>query len=229
MCKLMENTYRDVNIALANTFSRIGEDAGVNVWEAIELSNLHPRVKILKPGPGVGGHCIPVDPWFLVEAFPQHSALLRAARETNDGQASRILYQMMTSGSLKSGDKLAILGAAYKADIDDARESPAALLAKAATTAKIQVSVHDPLVRPGDHHGLIVSNKLEECLSGAAAAALLTEHKSYRSLSSKVFAQHMTGRLIFDARNWLNHKGLQLAGFRVMVLGDGAHRNELQS
>ena len=224
MCKLMENTYRDVNIAVANTFARIAEDAGVNVWEAIDLSNLHPRVKILKPGPGVGGHCIPVDPWFFVEAYPQHTALLRSARETNDGQAGRMLTRMLETGLLKSGGKLAILGAAYKADIDDARESPAALLAHAATQAKVNVSVHDPLVRPGDHHGLMVSNNLEECLKGASAAALLTEHKFYRSLSSKVFAQHMSGKLICDTRNWLNHKALQLAGFQVLVLGDGARR-----
>jgi UDP-N-acetyl-D-mannosaminuronic acid dehydrogenase len=222
MCKLMENTYRDVNIAVANVFARVAEDAGVNVWEAIDLSNLHPRVKILKPGPGVGGHCIPVDPWFFVEAFPQHTALLRASRDTNDGQAVRMLTRMLETGLLKSGDKLAILGAAYKADIDDARESPAALLAHAAVKAKIKVAVHDPLVRAGDHHGLVVSNNLEECLTGAAAAALLTEHKYYRSLSSKVFAQHMSGKLICDSRNWLNRKALSLAGFKVLLLGDGA-------
>ena len=222
MCKLMENTYRDVNIALANSFSRIAEDAGVNVWEAIELSNLHPRVKILKPGPGVGGHCIPVDPWFFVEAYPQHTALLRAASETNDGQAARILARLMEIGPIKSGDKIAILGAAYKADIDDPRESPAARLVQAAREQGIATAVHDPLVKAGDHHGLNVSNNLEECLNGAGAAVLLTEHKFYRGLSSKVFASQMSGHLIVDTRNWLNRKSLQLAGFRVLLLGNGA-------
>ncbi len=222
MCKLMENTYRDVNIAVANVFSRIAEDSGVNVWRAIELSNLHPRVKILKPGPGVGGHCIPVDPWFFVDAYPNHTGLLRASREANDSQATRMLQRMMATGLLKAGDTLAILGAAYKADIDDPRESPATLLAHAAAAAKINVRVHDPLVRAGDHHGLNVSNNLDECLTGAAAAALLTEHKYYRGLSSKVFAQHMSGKLICDARNWLNHKSLSLAGFTVLLLGDGS-------
>ena len=98
----------------------LNTDAGVNAWEAIALANLHPRVKILKPGPGVGGHCIPVDPWFLAEAYPRHSSLLVAARETNDTQAGRMLQRMIATGSLKAGDKLAILGAAYKADIDGA-------------------------------------------------------------------------------------------------------------
>ena len=221
LCKLMENTSRDVNIALANAFARIAEDAGVNVWEAIELSNLHPRVKILKPGPGVGGHCIPVDPWFLIDAYPQHAGLLRAARELNDGQAQRMLTRMLGTGLLKRGDKLAILGAAYKADIDDPRMSPAARLADAAEAEGIRFAVHDPLVAAGKHEGVTISNNLEEVLSGAAAAVLLTEHKFYRGLTSKEFAQHMSGKLIADTRNWLNHKTLTLAGFRIMILGDG--------
>ncbi|MCM8775590.1 MAG: hypothetical protein NC930_04470, partial [Candidatus Omnitrophica bacterium] len=118
ICKLMENTFRDVNVALANVFARMAEEAGVDVWEAIELANRHPRVKILRPGPGTGGHCISVDPWFLVEAFPEHADLVRIAREVNDSQPERLLNRMMAAGKLGVGDKLAILGAAYKADVD---------------------------------------------------------------------------------------------------------------
>lgn len=221
MCKLMENTYRDVNCALANVFARIAEDAGVDVWEAIDLANLHPRVKILKPGPGVGGHCIPVDPWYLVQAYPQHTALLRCAREINDGQGQHFLEQLQASGALRASDKLAILGAAYKADIDDARESPAALLAEAARRKGIVTAVHDPLVKAGDHHGLHVSNDLPGVLRGATAAALLVEHRAYRSLSAKFFSDHMAGRLIGDSRHWLNHASLRRAGFNVVVLGQG--------
>jgi UDP-N-acetyl-D-mannosaminuronic acid dehydrogenase len=222
MCKLMENTYRDVNIALANSFARVAEDAGVNVWDAIEMANLHPRVRILKPGPGVGGHCIPVDPWYLVEAYPEHTGLLRQARRVNDSQAERLLQLLLATGRLAPGDKLAILGAAYKADIDDARESPAGLLAEAAQWRGLRVAVHDPLVRPGTHHGLTVGNDLPGCLAGATAAALLVEHRAYRALSARFFAEHMKGRLIGDARNWLNHASLRRAGFRVVVLGVGA-------
>jgi len=222
MCKLMENTYRDVNVALANVFARIAEDAGIDGWRAIELASLHPRVKILKPGPGVGGHCIPVDPWFLAESFPQHAALLRCAREINDGQASRLLQRMIATGKLNAGGKLAILGAAYKADIDDPRESPAALLAHAAQALGIQTAIHDPIVKSGEHHGMTVSNDLAACLKDADAAALLTEHKQYRSLSSKIFAEHMRGRLIADGRNWLNHATLRSAGFEVIQIGSGA-------
>jgi UDP-N-acetyl-D-mannosaminuronic acid dehydrogenase len=219
LCKLMENTFRDVNIALANVFARIAEESGINIWQAIAYANLHPRVNILSPGPGVGGHCIPVDPWFLIEAFPQYTGLLRSAREVNDSQAERLLDRMMASGDLESSDKLAVLGAAYKADIDDARESPAGLLAAAAQKRGLRASIHDPLVKPGVYHGLEVSGDLPGCLAGAAAAVLMTEHKAYRSLSARFFAEHMAGRLIGDARNFLNHESLRRAGFRVIVLG----------
>jgi len=219
MCKLMENTYRDVNIALANVFARIAEDVGINVWEAIEYANLHPRVNVLKPGPGVGGHCIPVDPWYLVEAFPQHTHLLRQARLVNDTQAERMLDQLWSTGALHKGKKLAILGAAYKPDIDDPRESPAALLAAASAKRGLEVRVHDPLVKAGNHHGLLVSNDLPGCLRGATAAVLMCEHRAYRVLSAKFFQEHLAGNLIADARNWLNHASLRRAGFHVVLLG----------
>jgi len=219
MCKLMENIYRDVNIALANVFARISEESGVDVWKAIEYANHHPRVNILKPGPGVGGHCIPVDPWFLVEAYPEHTSLLRRAREVNEGQSKRILNRMMNTGQLGPGDKLAILGAAYKADIDDPRESPALLIANLAVKKGIKVHIHDPLVKPGAHHGFEISNDLAACLENAAAAALMTEHRAYRDLSAEILSEHMTGRLIFDSRNWLDHNSLRHAGFTVIVTG----------
>jgi UDP-N-acetyl-D-mannosaminuronic acid dehydrogenase len=221
MCKLMENTCRDVNIALANSFARIAEDAGVNVWDAIALANLHPRVKILKPGPGVGGHCIPVDPWFLANAYPGHTALLRAAREINDGQAPHMLARLCATGMLKPGDRLAVLGVAYKADIDDPRESPAALLCRAAAAQNIRTQLHDPRVRSGGHDGLHITHDLAQCLAGAAAAVLLTDHREYQGLSPTVFHDGMDGRLIGDARNVLDHAALRKAGFTVVVLGDG--------
>jgi UDP-N-acetyl-D-mannosaminuronic acid dehydrogenase len=160
-----------------------------------------------------------VDPWYQVQAYPEHTALLRQARKVNDTQGERFLGQFLATGLLKSGEKLAILGAAYKADIDDPRESPAALLAAAAERQGIRVGVHDPLVRAGTHHGLQVSNDLGACLQGAAAAALLVEHKAYRCLSSRFFAEHMTGKLLGDSRNWLNHAALRRSGFRVLILG----------
>ena len=148
--------------------------------------------------------------------------MLRAAREINDTQPAHMLQRLLATGLLKRGDKLAVLGAAYKADIDDARESPAALLCQAAAAQDIATSVHDPLVKAGRHHGLEVSNDLAACLSGAAAAVLLTEHKFYREVPVSFFAEQMRGRLLGDARNWLDHAAFRHAGFTVVLLGDGS-------
>lgn len=221
MSKLMENTYRDVNIAIANTFACIAERAGIDVWEAIAHANRHPRVTILQPGPGVGGHCIPVDPWFLVEAYPEETALLRAARERNDGQAQRIVSRLMGTGKLSPGAKLAVLGAAYKADIDDARLSPAGLLKQVAEGAGFKVVVHDPLVRPGDHEGLEVSGDLPSCLKDASAAIVLTGHTVYRQLDPTRLSDQMPGRIVYDARQILDRRAFEQAGFTVLVLGRG--------
>jgi len=126
MVKLMENTYRDVNIAIANEFSHLADRFGVDVWEAIALANQHPRVNILSPGPGVGGHCISVDPWFLVEAAPDLTPLIHTARNVNDQQPEFVLSLVKRAlGSSLEGKHIAVLGLAYKPDVDDLRESPA--------------------------------------------------------------------------------------------------------
>jgi len=155
MVKLMENTHRDVNIAIANEFSRLADRFGVDVWEAISLANRHPRIKILNPGPGVGGHCISVDPWFLVEAAPDLTSLILAARKVNDAQPHFVLdvirkalrytsaaNQDMASGAVLpsgglSGRRVAVLGLAYKPDVDDLRESPAIEVARLLVTPGI--------------------------------------------------------------------------------------------
>src|SRR5512145_580017 len=125
MVKLMENTTRDVNIAIANEFARLAEKFGVDVWEAIRLANLHPRINILSPGPGVGGHCISVDPWFFVEAAPELTPLIHHARFVNDTQPHFVINKVKQAlGNLKD-KKIAALGLAYKPDVDDLRESPA--------------------------------------------------------------------------------------------------------
>lgn len=219
MCKLMENAFRDVNIALANAFSRIAEETGVDIWQAIGHANLHPRVNILQPGPGVGGHCIPVDPWFLITGFPEDTALLRAAREINDGQPARIIKRLVACG-LAPGEKIAVLGAAYKANVDDPRGSPSFALAREAAALGFPVAVHDPFVPPGEHDGVAVADDLAGCLAEAAAAVLVTDHESYRRLGSGDFAP-MSGKLIYDTRGFLDHDDLRRAGFVVHTLGIG--------
>ncbi len=124
MVKLMENTYRDVNIAIANEFSRLAEKFGVDVWEAISLANRHPRVKILRPGPGVGGHCISVDPWFFVESAPELTPLILNARRVNDGQPHFVVEKVRQALGSLEGKHIAVLGLAFKPDVDDLREVP---------------------------------------------------------------------------------------------------------
>lgn len=125
MTKLSENAFRDVNIAFANELSMIAEKMGVDVWEVIRLANRHPRVNILSPGPGVGGHCIAVDPWFLVSAAPERTPLIRTAREVNDGKILHVIDTAAAMIAAHPGARVGCLGLAFKANIDDFRESPA--------------------------------------------------------------------------------------------------------
>lgn len=125
MSKLVENSFRDVNIAFANELSAICGQLDVDVWELIELANHHPRVNILQPGPGVGGHCIAVDPWFIVAAAPEHTKLIRSAREVNDDKPEQVIAQVVEKAARFKSPRIATLGLAFKPDIDDLRESPA--------------------------------------------------------------------------------------------------------
>ena len=131
MTKLTENAFRDVNIAFANELSLVAETMGVDVWEVIRLANRHPRVNILQPGPGVGGHCIAVDPWFLVAADPANTPLIRTAREVNDGKTDHVVASAAAMIEANPGVPVACLGLAFKANIDDFRESPALRVATA--------------------------------------------------------------------------------------------------
>jgi UDP-N-acetyl-D-mannosaminuronic acid dehydrogenase len=129
MTKLVENAYRDVNIAFANELSMVADKMGLDVWEVIRLANRHPRVNILSPGPGVGGHCIAVDPWFIVHSAPEETPLIRTARGVNDGKIRHVIAKAMTLVEANPGQRVACLGLAFKANIDDFRESPARLVA----------------------------------------------------------------------------------------------------
>lgn len=124
MCKLTENSFRDVNIALANELSLICDELDINVWELISLANRHPRVNILQPGPGVGGHCIAVDPWFIVDKSPKTARLIRTAREVNDHKPNYVIEKVKAAAAKIKNPNIACLGLAFKADIDDLRESP---------------------------------------------------------------------------------------------------------
>ncbi|MEO1222410.1 MAG: UDP-N-acetyl-D-mannosamine dehydrogenase, partial [Pseudomonadota bacterium] len=129
MTKLVENAFRDVNIAFANELSIIADKQGLDVWEVIRLANRHPRVNVLQPGPGVGGHCIAVDPWFIVHGAPEEAKIIRQARETNDGKMHHVLARAKALANEHPDAQIACLGLAFKANIDDFRESPALAIA----------------------------------------------------------------------------------------------------
>jgi UDP-N-acetyl-D-mannosaminuronic acid dehydrogenase len=229
MVKLMENTYRDVNIALANEFASVAEHVSVNVWEAISLANHHPRVKILRPGPGVGGHCIAVDPWFIVEAAPEAARIIADARRTNDAAPHRVVESVMRllNKANKNGHApiVACLGLAYKANIDDARESPAVEIVNMLRSKQLDVRAFDPWVAPGAVAGQVDS--LAAAVADADVVVLLTDHESFRALKPADLAGAKKHAL-YDARNAIDAKPFLAAGWTVTVLGIGSAEHEGQ-
>jgi UDP-N-acetyl-D-mannosaminuronic acid dehydrogenase len=230
MVKLMENTTRDVNIAIANEFSRLAERFGVDVWEAISLANRHPRINILRPGAGVGGHCISVDPWFLVEAAPDLTPLIRTSRQVNDAQphfvaalVGRALGRPAGAGSLDlSGVKIAALGLAYKPDVDDLRESPAIEVCHLLAQAGALVTAFEPFKVDAEIHGLQLVPTLETALEGADAVIALVAHTQFKTLSPFQVVELMPGRVAVDTTGFWSLADWQSAGFMLARLGVGA-------
>jgi UDP-N-acetyl-D-mannosaminuronic acid dehydrogenase len=221
MVKVMENTYRDVNIAIANEFARLAERLGVDVWEAVSLANRHPRVKVLSPGPGVGGHCISVDPWFLVEAAPDITPLVQCARRVNDGQPRWVLdLTERALGGLR-GRRVAVLGLAYKPDVDDLRESPAVELAHLLQEAGAKVLCFEPFKPEADLPGLTLVPTLEAALAGAEAVLLLVGHSQFRALDPAQVAAQTPARVAVDAVNGWQAGAWKEAGFKVHKVGVG--------
>lgn len=214
LVKLMENTYRDVNIALANEFALIAEELGVNVWEAIELANHHPRVNIHRPGPGVGGHCISVDPWFLTEVT-HHARMIYLAREINDSMPKHVLSLLKRAG-ITSGT-VAVLGVAYKGNVDDTRETPALKFIKLAENAGLNVKVHDPHVKEFEYPLL----PLKDAVRDADAIVVITNHDVFRKIDPKKLAPLVRRKIVIDTRNILNREKWEQAGFKYVRLGDG--------
>ena len=222
MVKLMENTYRDVNIAIANEFSRLADRFGVDVWEAISLANLHPRVDILRPGPGVGGHCISVDPWFLVEAAPDLTHLIQNARKVNDSQPEFVLelVERAIQGDL-SGRRVAVLGLSYKADVDDLRESPAIHSAYLFAKRGAQVIVYEPFKVEVQLDGLHTASTLETAIEDAEVLILLVGHTLLKGLEPSQISQQTSARVAIDAVGGWSPEAWEQAGFRYFRLGDG--------
>lgn len=176
MCKLTENSYRDVNIAFANELSIICDRSGVNVWELIEIANHHPRVDILKPGTGVGGHCIAVDPWFIASKDPENSKLIQSARKINDAKPNWVVNKIISKASEKKSKKIACLGLAFKPNIDDLRESPALKVVDSLINKGYEVSCVEPNIENHNVYNLI---NLDDALGGFDIIALLVSHDAF--------------------------------------------------
>lgn len=186
MSKLTENIYRDVNIALANELSLICERMGIDVWELIELANHHPRVNILRPGPGVGGHCIAVDPWFVVDSVPDLSRLIRTAREVNDSKPGHVVKKVKEAAKAFKNPVIACLGLAYKPDVDDLRESPAIQIVEELHRGNVgKLIVVEPFIDalPKELSGLsgIQLTNLHSALEQADIIVILVGHSEFRN------------------------------------------------
>jgi UDP-N-acetyl-D-mannosaminuronic acid dehydrogenase len=222
MVKLMENTYRDINLAIANEFSRLAKRFGVDIWEAISIANRHPRVKILNPGPGVGGHCISVDPWFLVEAAPDLSELIFAARHVNDGQPHFVLDLIKeVVGDDLSGKHIAALGLAFKPDVDDLRESPAIEVAKLLAEAGAIVRCYEPYKLNAVVPGVNSATTLEDAIRDADVLILLVGHRELKELNPVKVQKLTTARLVVDTVCGWEEQSWTEAGFMVSRLGVG--------
>jgi UDP-N-acetyl-D-mannosaminuronic acid dehydrogenase len=205
MTKLTENAFRDVNIGFANELSLICDNLDINVWELIKLANLHPRVNILNPGPGVGGHCIAVDPWFIVNSSPSQAKIIRTAREVNDDKPNWVISKIISAISgphFKKDFKLSCLGLSFKADIDDLRESPA--LEIVSRLANLNISTEIMVVEPNIKELPIELTKfsnikfihLNDAIELSDILVLLVDHKEFKTINRKL----LIDKIIIDTR-----------------------------
>jgi len=217
MVKVVENTFRDVNIALANEIAMMCEGLGIHFGDVARLANRHPRVKVHTAGPGVGGHCISVDPWFLVERFPETAKMVSLARERNDGMPYHVVKRTKELLAGVEQPKVAILGLAFKGNVGDMRESPSLGVIRLLEKERISLAVHDPYVKNAPFE----LQPLEACFAGADCLVLLTDHNDYKYLNPRQIVRLMRNPVLFDTRNHLDHNDWREAGFTVRVLGSG--------
>ena len=195
MAKLTENSFRDVNIAFANELSLICDRLGINVWELIELANRHPRVDILQPGPGVGGHCIAVDPWFIVDSAPEEARLIRTARNVNDDKPKWVLAKVLAKAARFKDPVIGCLGLAFKANIDDLRESPALDIVRALQAANVgRILACDPNINGGFDE--IPLAPLDQVVKTADMLLVLVDHEEFFQIDKELLKE----KVVIDTR-----------------------------
>ncbi len=216
MCKLMENTFRDVNIALANELAKMSEELGVNCWDVIRMANQHPRVNILSPGPGVGGHCIALDPWFLVEKS-KNAKLIHQGRLNNDSMPEFVENKIAGLIGGLEGKTVALYGVTYKPDIDDVRESPVMHLADSLRAKGVNVRICDP------HASEKLSEDFDiyEAPKGADIAVLGVNHSEFKNVDFAKLTENMNNKIVLDTRNFWSRADVEKVGAKYVLLGDG--------
>lgn len=227
LVKVVENTFRDVNIAFANELALLCSELGVDVWETIRLANEHPRVAILSPGPGVGGHCIPVDPHFLSNANPFVTELIQTARRVNERMPDVMVRQLCMLVPIRgTTPTVTLLGAAYKANVDDTRESPTeridALLRDRGYATRIFDPIARTFVRP-------LEPTLEDALRDSDALMLVTEHDVFRTIDPHYARSLVRTPVLFCGRPGLDLDAWRAAGFAISLLGSPDASREFAS
>lgn len=199
LAKLTENAFRDVNIAFANELSMICDHLGIDVWELIQLANRHPRVNILQPGPGVGGHCIAVDPWFIVDAAPEQARLIRTAREVNNRKPEYVIEQVRAKAERFKKAKVACFGLAFKANVDDLRESPALqIVRQLAKESDVELLLVEPHIRelPEDLRSRASFVDADIAVRDADILVLLVDHREFTRVPKTKLAE----KVVLDTR-----------------------------
>ncbi|MBC6299126.1 nucleotide sugar dehydrogenase [Listeria booriae] len=202
LSKLMENTYRDVNIALANELAKISNHLGINALRVIEMANKHPRVNIHQPGPGVGGHCLAVDPYFVIAASPKQSPLMQTARAVNSSMPAYVVQQVQALMAEQEGNQVTLFGLTYKGNIDDIRESPAMEVKDGLHKAGFEVRVFDPHVSEQPLTG-------EEACEGSSLIVVLSDHNEFRNIPTS-YTDRMREAMVFDTKNIVQHVGTKV-------------------
>ncbi|MHB1274333.1 MAG: nucleotide sugar dehydrogenase [Candidatus Humimicrobiaceae bacterium] len=212
--KLAENTYRDVNIAFANELSDICSEYQINVWDIIKYANMHPRVNILNPGPGVGGHCIAIDPWFILENIRSKDTLIEKCRAINNSRPYNIAKKVLSIIKNIKNPKVTIFGITYKENVGDTRESPALVMIEELVNKKIDVAVYDPVAV---NYKEKVFN-LREALEGSDMLVLFVGHNEFKKISFDDMAELMRNRNIFDTRNFYASELAEKNGFNYFKI-----------
>ena len=214
MVKLMENTYRDVNIALANEFAKISERLGIDVWKAVKLANKHPRVEIHAPGPGVGGHCISVDPWFIVERAPEEAKLITMSRNINDSMPDHVFKIVENQIKGIRDPMITVFGVSYKKNVNDVRETPALRFIEL-VKEKYKFKIYDPHVKNFRYE----LTNLEDSVENSDCIVVLVDHDDFNLLDVEKISRVMRTKILVDTKNCLDHEKWGSSGFKVRILG----------